>query len=258
MPTHYEVLGISEQATEDEVRHAYRRLVKAAHPDRAGDTARFQLLTQAYDVLSDPVQRAAYDRSLRPPPVALPPVPAAPPRRRPRYGRYVVLALLALVIGGIVGLVAATARQTVGDDCLVGTWRGEPFEVPFRGFLDGREVEAPIRGGGGATLVVGTDGTVRTQYADAAPLTGADGLYRIEGIYEGTTRESWRARSGRVKISGTNASDLSFRATISGRPPDQPLAVTVADREYDYACAATTLEVGPYRYTRVTPAARRS
>ena len=83
VPTYYEVLGIPDGASDEEIRHAYRRLVKAAHPDRAGDIAQFRLLTQAYEVLSDPALRAAYDRSLRPAPVAAPPAPAALPPHGP-------------------------------------------------------------------------------------------------------------------------------------------------------------------------------
>ncbi len=244
VPTHYEVLGIPEGASEQEVRQAYRRLVKAAHPDLAGDPAQFRLITQAYDVLSDPAQRAAYDRSLRPAWVAV------APHRRPRYGRYAALLVAAVVVGGVAWLVVATIRQSVGDDCLVGTWRGEAFEVPFRGVLDGREITAPIRGGAGVVLRVAADGTVRADYAEAAPLVGADGAYRIEGVYNGTIVERWGAADGRVKQSATDASGLKFRATINGRAPDQPVAVTVLDREYPYTCTRTTLELGPYRYER--------
>ncbi|HEX2192511.1 MAG TPA: J domain-containing protein [Acidimicrobiales bacterium] len=244
MPTHYEVLGVPEGASEEQVRQAYRRLVKTAHPDRAGDPAQFRLITQAYDVLSHPAQRAAYDRSLRSAPVAV------QPGRHPQYGRYAVLVVAALVVGSVVWLVVATTRQSVGDRCLVGTWRGEPFEVPFRGSLDGDDIAVPVRGGAGVVLEVAADGTVRTDYAQAAPLTGADGAYRVEAIYSGATVERWRAADGRVQQSGSDASGLRFRATINGRPPDQPVGLTVLDREYPYTCTPTTLDLGPYRYTR--------
>ncbi len=244
VPTHYEVLGIPEGASQEEVRRAYRRLVKTAHPDVAGDSAQFRLITHAYDVLSDPSRRALYDSSPRPA------VLAAPPGRRPRYGRYAVLFLAASVVAGVVGLTVATARQSVGDDCLVGTWQGEAFEVPFRGFLDGKELSAAIRGGAGVLVAITPDGTVRTDYASAAPLLGADGPYRIEAFYGGMTVERWRAADGRVKQVGTDASGLGFRALINGRPPDLPVSLTVLDREYSYMCSLTRLELGPYRYTR--------
>ena len=244
VPNHYEVLGIAEGASGQEIRQAYRRLVKAAHPDVAGDTAQFRLVTQAYDVLSDPARRAAYDRGLRASPVAVGPV------RRRRHGRYVALLVAALFVGGVVLLVAATTWESVGDDCLVGTWRGEAFEVPFRGFVAGEEVSATIRGGGGVMLTVGDDGTVEADYAQAAPLEGADRFYRVEGAYSGTTKEHWRAAGGRVRQTGTDASGLAFQVTINGRPPDQPVAVTVVSRDYPYTCTPTVLEVGPYRYGR--------
>ena len=243
VPTHYEILGVPEGASGEEVRQAYRRLVKAAHPDLAGDPAQFRLVTQAYDVLSDPAQRAAYDRGRRPRWVA------APAARRPRFGRYAIVLVAALVVGGVIALGAATMRQSVGDDCLVGTWQGESFEVPFRGVLDGREIAAPIRGGAGIRLTVRADGRIRSEYGSAAPLTGVDGADRIEGVYAGTSIERWEAANGLVRTR-TDASGVRFSATINGRPPDQPLAVTVLDGEYPYTCTSTTLELGPYRYVR--------
>lgn len=61
---HYEVLGVSREATPDEIKKAYRRLARQLHPDvNPGEEAaeRFKLVTHAYDVLSDPEQRQRYD-----------------------------------------------------------------------------------------------------------------------------------------------------------------------------------------------------
>jgi molecular chaperone DnaJ len=65
---YYALLGVHAGANRDELRAAWRRLAAQWHPDRAGDgaTARFQQLSAAYDVLCDPIARAAYDRR-RPP-----------------------------------------------------------------------------------------------------------------------------------------------------------------------------------------------
>jgi curved DNA-binding protein CbpA len=247
VPTHYEVLGISETASDDEVRHAYRRLVKSAHPDAAGDPEQFRLITEAYDVLADPARRAAYDRAVRPAWVAAP----LAARRRRRYGRFVAVVVAVLAVAGVAGLIAATRELSVGDNCLVGTWRGDHFEVGFRGVLDGRQVTAPIRGGAGVVLIVVADGRARADYASAAPLEGDTAAVRIKGSYAGSTVERWQADGGQVRLSGTDTSGLTFSATINGRPPDQPVAVTVLDREYPYTCTPATLEVGPYRYTRI-------
>ena len=65
--THYEVLGLSEDATQDEVHGAYRRLVKQVHPDRGGSDALFRQVQEAHDTLGDPVKRADYDRSRKRP-----------------------------------------------------------------------------------------------------------------------------------------------------------------------------------------------
>lgn len=63
---YYEVLGISKNASEDEIKKAYRSLAKKYHPDmNPGDAeaeARFKEVNEAYAVLSDSDKRAKYDR----------------------------------------------------------------------------------------------------------------------------------------------------------------------------------------------------
>src|SRR5215203_5239358 len=62
----YQQLGIKRGASEAEVKKAYRSLAKQLHPDRNKDNpqaaARFNKVTQAYDILSDKDRRAKYDR----------------------------------------------------------------------------------------------------------------------------------------------------------------------------------------------------
>lgn len=59
----YRTLGVPSDASEAEIKKAYRDLVKKAHPDiDSGDAARFRAVREAYETLSDPVKRRAYDR----------------------------------------------------------------------------------------------------------------------------------------------------------------------------------------------------
>jgi curved DNA-binding protein len=62
---YYEVLGVSRDASEDEIRSAYRRLARAYHPDvnkEPGAEDRFKEISEAYEVLRDPEKRERYDR----------------------------------------------------------------------------------------------------------------------------------------------------------------------------------------------------
>jgi molecular chaperone DnaJ len=66
---HYDVLGVSREASADEIKKAYRRLARELHPDVNPDEAaqeKFKLVTHAYEVLSDPVQRQQYDLGPQP------------------------------------------------------------------------------------------------------------------------------------------------------------------------------------------------
>jgi hypothetical protein len=62
-PDHYAVLGVSPDASDEEIRQAFRRLARLHHPDvaGAGELALMQRVNAAYQVLGDPTRRAAYD-----------------------------------------------------------------------------------------------------------------------------------------------------------------------------------------------------
>lgn len=66
MSTHYETLGVGKDATQDEIKKAYRKLASKHHPDKGGDTAAFQKIEEAYRTLSDPNKKAEYDNPARP------------------------------------------------------------------------------------------------------------------------------------------------------------------------------------------------
>ena len=62
---YYEVMGVAREATQDEIKRAYRKLARKYHPDVSKESdaeERFKLLGEAYEVLKDPEKRAAYDQ----------------------------------------------------------------------------------------------------------------------------------------------------------------------------------------------------
>ena len=61
MSDHYATLGVPRTATPDEIKRAFRKLASQHHPDKGGDTAKFQSIQAAYDTLGDTAKRAEYD-----------------------------------------------------------------------------------------------------------------------------------------------------------------------------------------------------
>lgn len=64
MTTLYETLGVSNTASEEDIKKAYRGLAKIHHPDAGGDSDKFNSVAEAYEILSDPVERRKYDNQL--------------------------------------------------------------------------------------------------------------------------------------------------------------------------------------------------
>ena len=58
---YYQILGVNENASQDDIKKAYKKLAMKNHPDRGGDTKKFQEISQAHDTLSDTQKRQQYD-----------------------------------------------------------------------------------------------------------------------------------------------------------------------------------------------------
>lgn len=58
---YYSTLGVGRNATDDDIKKAYRKLAMKHHPDRGGDEATFKKISEAYDILSDPQKKQIVD-----------------------------------------------------------------------------------------------------------------------------------------------------------------------------------------------------
>ena len=62
MKDYYKILGVKKDASEEEIKKAFRKLAHAYHPDKSGgDEAKFKEANEAYSVLSDKKKRQQYD-----------------------------------------------------------------------------------------------------------------------------------------------------------------------------------------------------
>lgn len=61
---YYDILGVNQEASQDDIKKAYKKLAMTHHPDRGGDNKKFQEISQAYDTLSDPQKKSHYDAEL--------------------------------------------------------------------------------------------------------------------------------------------------------------------------------------------------
>jgi DnaJ-class molecular chaperone len=94
----YRTLGVREDASQAEIKRAYRMLARRYYPDSAsGDEDSFRRVRAAYALISDSERRAAFDRA-----AAKPRRPRPGPAARPRRGRETGVDVV-LGVGGVVG-----------------------------------------------------------------------------------------------------------------------------------------------------------
>lgn len=67
LPNYYEVLGVSREATQDEIKMKFRELAKKTHPDKTKEDSEKEMaeINKAYEVLSDKEHREKYDKYLK-------------------------------------------------------------------------------------------------------------------------------------------------------------------------------------------------
>ena len=61
MENFYQTLGVNENATQDEIKKAYRKLAVEHHPDKGGNEDTFKKISEAYDTIGDDNKRRQYD-----------------------------------------------------------------------------------------------------------------------------------------------------------------------------------------------------
>src|SRR5918999_4454459 len=156
MPSPYETLGVAKNASDEEIKKAYRKLAREYHPDRnPGDNGaeeRFKEVQAAYDLLSDPEKRQAYDRFGAAGAGGFP-GGAGPGMGNVRFEEF-DLGSLGDLFGGMFGggrRGAASARRPI---------RGEDLEahvrISFEDSLDGVQVRVPVEAETVCSVCLGT------------------------------------------------------------------------------------------------------
>lgn len=119
-PTYYEILGVSEDASAEEIEKAFKVARRDSHPHKGAPEWAFRQVSKAYETLKEPGSRALYDQKLKhgdaPPAPAPQPDPPKPPSSAPTQSQTPSKAS------------AATSRETV--DSVYGSTASAPAKAP--------------------------------------------------------------------------------------------------------------------------------
>ena len=191
-PDHYRTLGVSKDALAGEIRAAHRALARRHHPDLVADPAdraraerRMATINGAWHVLGDPVRRAEYDESRRPP---VPRPQSAPEHRSdafqdvavsPAVGCALRIGPVVLAVGLLFAILIVTALMTGDGNRPPAFQIGQCVHVHDDGMevvpCIGGELEIVARGVAGTSCPMGAIAVVlptRTEQVCVAPSVG--------------------------------------------------------------------------------------
>ncbi len=155
--TYYQILGVSEDADFEEIRAAFRQKAREYHPDRNQSpdaVERMQEVNEAYEVLRDTDQRAAYDRAHQ---------TFTVPDEQIIHAHAVgsaILGNLAFDVGFQVGTLGRGTRIRRIEDIPTGMWHAA-FESGLESLLAGRSVQVTIEAASAAASIAFEDEAMR-------------------------------------------------------------------------------------------------
>ena len=148
MTDHYAALGVPKTASAAEIKQAFRKLASQHHPDKGGDTAKFQGIQAAYEILGDDAKRAALF-------LAIPPMPTAIRFATPAAPAWAAIAALAGSslpnwARALYGWPTLPGHGIATDIAMIAL-RKSLLALPFDELLPPQLIEAKIRWGANAS-----------------------------------------------------------------------------------------------------------
>ncbi len=176
--TYYDILGVSRDATTDEIKKAYRKLARKYHPDAGGDEDKFKEINVAYETLSDPDKRKEYDQ----------------------FGQYASQAGAGGYRGGYPGGGTYTYTTTGGQVNLEDILRG------FGGFggFDDMFAGAAAGGAGRRSAASGCGGSCGGHGGYGGPSKGRD----VQTTLNVTFDEAFRGTAKKVKLRNPDSGEV--------------------------------------------------